>query len=548
MAVCATETRQSEFNNMTRLIAAFIAACLHFVPAHAQVNICPVLPQQVVVYFGNGINTSPESARRSRDLLRDSLATTYNNRTLRYDTAYNATDDMALDLVQAARQAGVQWDSELVSWLDRLNLAPSWFVGWYQRQIEQRSLAYAPELDQHVDSYRNAISLGQRVLVVSHSQGNFYANEAKRFLRQRLTTEQMARFAIYGVAVPTNNIGGASGPYLTNHRDVISLIPDALPANFTLRRGAGGLPADDVGRIQAHLFNDTYLSDDFNIRPTLLQGVRAELDGFEAAPPANCIDEVRPYLASIGSGQFQCLLQRFRDEPAEITGSAEFSNGTFTINQTVGDPGTHRFDVNHPDVQVALQGGSIGEFGYYFEASRPRTQYAMWRSSLSGGANPEIHITGDNGLTLCGSNQIAFGLRPLGEVVANSVNLVAPSRRTVFDAGQCESTLNGRLMYPVEVDVSTNGVRIGHRSILWSRLPAEFHMSARVEARLLAPDSSRPDLAYLPVFSLWLPGGIPRGLPGTLLPTIGLSANGLHGISSISIDLADDSINCFKPL
>lgn len=51
---------------------------------------CPNLPEQVVVYFGNGINTSPDSARRSRDLLRDNLGTAYKDQTLRYDTAYNA--------------------------------------------------------------------------------------------------------------------------------------------------------------------------------------------------------------------------------------------------------------------------------------------------------------------------------------------------------------------------------------------------------------------------------------------------------------------------
>lgn len=542
---------------MKRFIFAFVVACLHLVPAQAQVNTCPALPQQVVVYFGNGINTDQRSARRSRDLLRDNLGTTYNNKTLRYDTAYNATDGMALDLVQAARQAGVQWDSDLANWLSRLELAPGWFVGWYQRQIEQRSLAFLPELDQHVDSYRNAISLGQRVLVVSHSQGNFYANEAKRFLTQRLTTEQMARFAIYGVAVPTNNIGGASGPYLTNHRDFISLIPDALAANFTLRRGAGGLPADDVGRIQAHLFNDTYLSDDFNIRPTLLQGVRAELDRFEAAPPANCIDEVRPYLASIGSGQFQCLLQRYTDEPAEITGSAGIRNGVFTINKTAGPfSGIHRFDVNHPDAIVYLQAGSIGEFGYNLLASRSYPQYTLKRYLRAGGEFGSIQITGDSEISHCGGApsavQMASGLRPLGEVVANSVNLLSASRRSVFEAGQCKSTLNGRLMYPVEVDVSTAGVRIGERFISWSSLPAEFHTGAAVEAKLLVPDprfpSDRPDLAYLPLFSLWLPGGVPRGLPGALLPIIGLSANSLQGISSISIDDTDDSIYCFKPL
>lgn len=65
-----------------------LMACL----GGAQAGTCSSHPHQVVVYFGNGINTSPESAERSMLLLRRNLGTTYNDKALRYDLAYNATD------------------------------------------------------------------------------------------------------------------------------------------------------------------------------------------------------------------------------------------------------------------------------------------------------------------------------------------------------------------------------------------------------------------------------------------------------------------------
>lgn len=504
---------------MKRLVFAFLVACLHLAPAHAQVNTCPVLPQQVVVYFGNGINTNQESARRSRDLLRDNLGTTYNNRTLRYDTAYNATDDMALDLVQAARQAGVQWDSDLANWLGRLEIAPAWFVSWYQRQIEQRSLAYAPEMDQHVDSFRNAISLGQRVLVVSHSQGNFYANEAKRFLRQRLTTEQMARFAIYGVAVPTNNIGGASGPYLTNHRDFISLIPDALAANFTLRRGAGGLPADDVGRIQAHLFNDTYLSDDFNIRPALLQGVRAELDRFETVPPADCVDDVRAYLVGLGSGQYRCFGDNEEGREVVVGNASIGRNGVIQVTgqNFFGMPASSTIDVTHPNVALSFP---LLDSGLAFYGTQQETVRAM-ELVFSAGWDETGLFDG----TWVGSREdtssIASCRKPLdspntqtpdrplpskGEQVAEAMRILTGPRRLRFEAGQCVSSVNPRISErPVDIEFTASGVRMNDIEAPWSELLGSNTGILLASQRELLPNNTFAAADdYLPKLALGL--------------------------------------------
>jgi hypothetical protein len=49
-------------------------------------------PQNTVIFYGNGINTAPDKARDSLDLLQTGLGDTYNGQTLSYDLAYNETE------------------------------------------------------------------------------------------------------------------------------------------------------------------------------------------------------------------------------------------------------------------------------------------------------------------------------------------------------------------------------------------------------------------------------------------------------------------------
>jgi hypothetical protein len=369
-------------------------------------------------------------------------------------------------------------------------------VGWYQQQIEQRSLTYAPELDQHVDSYRNAISLGQRVLVVSHSQGNFYANEAKRFLRQRLTTEQMARFAIYGVAVPTNNIDGSSGPYLTNHRDFISLIPDALPANFTLRRGEGGLPADDVGRIQAHLFNDTYLSDDFNIRPALVLGLQTALDGFSSLPPAQCVDNLRAYVLAQFSGEYTCYDSNDGEE-AVVGSTTVGRDGRFAIQSRTSGA----FDVTDPNVDMGfswhpglekMQAINVLKYLHtagsaeQVESSGTLTFKEAGHFEHIGTAIPASAGGGscDTALRRSHDQSSTHPQKPIGKLLSGAIEVLAGPRRLRFEAGECAYAVYPPVPHPgaIEVEFTPAGFRMNDRTVPWREIfPREplFHVFQR---------------------------------------------------------------------
>lgn len=254
-----------------------------------------------VIYFGNGINTDKSSARNSLSRLAKELTNEYNGQKLQYALAYNRTTGMATDLAQASAQSGVQNNRNILRWLNGKNLSPEWFSKWLDEYLSKRSLDVATEVASHANFYLNEILHGKKVIVVSHSQGNFYVNEAKQLLARQLRDGKMSSFAIFGVAVPTDNIGGSSGPYLTNHRDFIQKVPRSLPPNWKLHHSDKTV-ADDVGPIQAHLFNATYLSDDFDIKTALLAGIRSQIDA--ATRPTHSCETFNVLILSMVKGTY----------------------------------------------------------------------------------------------------------------------------------------------------------------------------------------------------------------------------------------------------
>jgi hypothetical protein len=254
-----------------------------------------------VIYFGNGIKTDFRSAKSSLTELKVELGFVYNSHNLDYKTAYNETGGMTADLLEATAQSGTQNNRNIMRWLNGKNSAPEWFLKWFEKYSTDKSIQIAQAGVNHAKFYLNDILDGKKVIVVSHSQGNFYANEAKELLASQLRNGKMSSFALFGVAVPANSIGGNSGPYLTNHRDFIQKVPFSLPANWKLHYSDRKV-ADDVGAIKAHSFNATYLSEDFDIKPALISGIRAQIDA--AAQPTHSCENYNQIVSSLVAGEY----------------------------------------------------------------------------------------------------------------------------------------------------------------------------------------------------------------------------------------------------
>lgn len=243
---------------------------------------CIGQPEGFRIFQVNGITTNPQKAKQNIHELSKIIGPTFNGQNIKYDLSYNNTSGVITDLLQAATQIGLQFSSQVMLWMAGAAGIPSWLQDILSKAMQGFYPVAANELQDHVAKYRDALLQGNKVLIVSHSQGNLYANEAYEMLRSQNPELPVAQsVGIYGVATPANNVAGTTSPYLTNNRDFISATPGALPENLTLKYASGeAVPAFGLGAftlIQAHSFTDTYLSPTYNTRLSILDGIQARL-------------------------------------------------------------------------------------------------------------------------------------------------------------------------------------------------------------------------------------------------------------------------------
>ena len=106
-------------------------------------------------------------------------------RNLGYDLAWVEGSWAPIQLVEAMAQRGIDDFQRYWLWLYGLEKAPDWFEGEFRALVTDPKILSAtvlPELHNHLELYSNAILEGYQVIIVSHSQGCFYANAALRAL------------------------------------------------------------------------------------------------------------------------------------------------------------------------------------------------------------------------------------------------------------------------------------------------------------------------------------------------------------------------------
>jgi hypothetical protein len=272
----------------------------------AQQATCPSAPvKKLAVVFVNGVLTSPNEAAANRDELRLALRAepSLKGISMVFPRAYNQTSLLGdrNDAVQSAAQFVLQYGQQATAWLLGAVGAPKAIDDFFISQIAGAAQDVTPELEGHVEGYHQELTNGNAVLVVSHSQGNFYANQAFTRLMQKYPATPKDSFGIYGVATPANNVGGQPGPYTTNNYDFISGVPGALSPNLTLTPAdhqisttlagleaeirAGGIVSrtpvialTPLSAIATHNFRESYLSPAYNARAAVLAGIVAKIN------------------------------------------------------------------------------------------------------------------------------------------------------------------------------------------------------------------------------------------------------------------------------
>jgi len=255
------------------LFVVFVAAPIKGEAVTFCQNSTSTIIDETVVVFGNGImNTKDDAAkslRRVRELLHSTLSPQDFSK-LKFDLAYNKSYGFFQDLYESAKQK-LGAENVITSfwrWLGNQEIMPDVLQEEVRTLTTQFDFAtrVAPEdLDNHVLLYRTSMLEGKKVLVVAHSQGNFFANAAYEKLftgDQALAFSQS--FGIVSVATPANFTEG-DGPYTTLAEDLViqaialttplGILPPRFP-NIT-NIGSGAVSSDWEG----HGFIEEYTAE-----------------------------------------------------------------------------------------------------------------------------------------------------------------------------------------------------------------------------------------------------------------------------------------------
>ncbi|MDQ6966247.1 MAG: hypothetical protein Q9M23_04935, partial [Mariprofundaceae bacterium] len=176
-------------------------------------------------------------------------------------------------------------------WAGGLPGAPAWFSTLMQDiAVATNATAYVNDADlqkqlsgdpanlQQQPGYRALLNKGMRVVIVAHSQGNFYANRAYDALAAQKPAWGNS-VGIVAVASPDIRVASINGLHVTAIEDVViaALWPNTLTANATNTTTGGS--TDPCG----HDFVGSYLNGN-STRPLMMNYILATRQQLRSAP------------------------------------------------------------------------------------------------------------------------------------------------------------------------------------------------------------------------------------------------------------------------
>ena len=210
----------------------------------------------VVLTYGNGMYISPARARVQALMMDAKLRPALPSGVSPVFTySYNNNED---DLTQVLEVVGQAIDDAVIrsqSWLNLPSGAPTSFrdaIRSRQQSARVGNYVKDSDLDAHVARYRADLEAGRRVIVLAHSQGNFYANRA----HERLPST--AGFGIVAIGTPAGYTAG-DGPYTTLTTDRII---DPIPGRRAPNTSNSAEFNASAGGSDGHSFTAHYLEGD----------------------------------------------------------------------------------------------------------------------------------------------------------------------------------------------------------------------------------------------------------------------------------------------
>lgn len=235
-----------------------------------------------VFFFGNGMFTSKDSAKTSRDYLQKAInhgTSLERAKDIQFDIAYKTNEFLPFQIFNVALHKGIDNWENFWLWLSALKQSPRWFhdqmASLAAKALENGSVAF-DDIQEHFEKYSRYIRKGYNIILVSHSQGNFYANQTMRKLstytdagltgsledKRKENSLFPEFFDLFGnVQVATPVVASVnSSPWSTFKDDLVmqlvrKKLGGALPAN--LKSSGIGFPPD--GDPLGHFFVEAYL-------------------------------------------------------------------------------------------------------------------------------------------------------------------------------------------------------------------------------------------------------------------------------------------------
>ncbi len=214
----------------------------------------------------NGVFTDDIGARKNRNALKEHFGDTYNNEPLTVDFLLNPSHLGGLgDIAMAA----------------------------YQKIFDEGTVNDYDLTEMIKTASKNVRT--QKLLLVAHSQGNFYANSFYDTVTVKIGEVPIESIGVYGIATPSDRVAGG-GLYLTSKTDlIISGIVGRVPLrniktpNTDIREVSGN--SYILKPFATHFFSDVYLKYRGN---EVVEGIQTSLNKLttntQQDPNKPCID------------------------------------------------------------------------------------------------------------------------------------------------------------------------------------------------------------------------------------------------------------------
>ncbi len=230
-------------------LLTLLIASLRLEPVHADA----ICGEPMMIFYANGVKNTRLDAVDSQMAVADAVLGRLSETEIRpsrvsFSLAYNFSEGLVLDLLEAYEQKKYEDLTEFWKWYFDLGIAPQWFQDEVAEGLSRfrASLRAAPNLDEQIASYRAVLDQNGSVLTVAHSQGNLFSNMALELISQQSDvglkrSKDSDRLKLVSVATPADHVA-LDGPYLTLTSDGVinHLIPGSsaglnspLSANFT---------------------------------------------------------------------------------------------------------------------------------------------------------------------------------------------------------------------------------------------------------------------------------------------------------------------------